>query len=183
MEPPSSWLAETVAIRTNRRRRPCRLAGGPVATAASAGGAVEPAPPRTFKFDMKRWSQADRIAGGATLVLFISLFLPWFSYRFGIALRASRTPGTGSVHGYLYIALIICLAIFAYLVARGFEQLPFKMPVGHEAAILIATVVNLVLVVHRVHRQAVRVRRRLELRRLRRPWWPPWLRRRRSAFR
>ena len=122
-----------------------------LSTPAAPGGpaAAVPAAPSSgsapaFKFDMERWSRADRIAGGATLVLFISLFLPWFSYRYIVGITYSWN---GLVHGYMYITLLICLAIFAYLIAiAGYERLPFKLPVRHEAAILIATVVNLVLV-------------------------------------
>jgi hypothetical protein len=118
----------------------------PAAGAASSGPASPLAGVPQFKFNASRLSQADRIAGGATLVLFISLFLPWFSYRFGSSLFSGTYSWDGLVHGYLYITLIICLAIFAYLVAlAGFEKLPFKMPIGHEAAILIATVINLLL--------------------------------------
>jgi hypothetical protein len=52
-----------------------------------------------------------------------------------------------SAHGFLYIVLLICLAILAYLVIRaGFHQTPFNLPVPHETALLIATVVNFVLV-------------------------------------
>jgi hypothetical protein len=32
-----------------------------------------------FGFDAARWTVADRVAGGATVMLLISLFLPWFS--------------------------------------------------------------------------------------------------------
>ena len=57
-------------------------AGVPRCPGAGASRDARRRPP-PFKFDAKRWSQADRIAGGATLVLLISLFLPWFSVRFG----------------------------------------------------------------------------------------------------
>jgi hypothetical protein len=46
------------------------------ATGVPSGAAAVP----PYKFDAARWSQADRIAGIATLVLFISLFLPWFTF-------------------------------------------------------------------------------------------------------
>jgi len=123
---------------------------GPPGAQAEPPGAT-PAPPgaaagsaTSFKFEARRWSQADRIAAIATVVLFISLFLPWFSVSFAFV-TASASGLTA--HGFLYIVLLICLAIFAYLVARaGFEEMPFKIPVGHEPVLLIATVVNLVLV-------------------------------------
>ena len=119
--------------------------GGPFgAPTAPTAGTPGPSSAAAFKFDAGRWNQNDRIAGAATLVLFISLFLPWFSFHFVIA---SVSISGLTTHGYLYLVLLICLAIFAYLVARaGFEQMPFKLPMAHEPVLLIATVVNLVLV-------------------------------------
>jgi hypothetical protein len=112
--------------------------GGSAAAPASGGGATS-----TFNFDVKRWSQTDRIVGGATLVLFISLFLTWFSYP-----NTFYSQSGLSGHGYLYIVLLVCLAIFAYLVVRaGMDPMPFKVPVPHDTALLIGTVVDLVLVV------------------------------------
>ena len=116
---------------------------------AGAGGTGQ------FKFDSKRWAQTDRIVAIATLVLFVSLFLPWFTYNYGL--------GTGSVdglwHGWMYITLILCLAIMVYLVMMaGFSTMPFKLPLPHEQALLIATGINFVLIAHRLHRQARRLR-------------------------
>ena len=35
-------------------------------------------PALVFRFDAARWTVADRVAGGATIMLLVSLFLPWF---------------------------------------------------------------------------------------------------------
>jgi hypothetical protein len=96
-----------------------------------------------FKFDAARWTLADRIAGAATLVLFISLFLPWFTISFGFA--------SGSVdglwHGWMYLTLILSIVIIAYLVLRaGWDKLPISQNVPHLTAMMIATLVNAVLV-------------------------------------
>lgn len=124
---------------------PAAAGAGPFgAPTAPSSGSPGPSSGPAFKFDASRWSQKDRIAGVATLVLFISLFLPWFSFHF---LIASVSISGLTAHGYLYLVLLICLATFAYLVARaGFEQMPFKLPMAHEPVLLVATVVNLVLV-------------------------------------
>ncbi len=113
-------------------------AGAPAGPAAAAVGPA-------FNLDVKRLSRDDRIVGGATLVLFISLFLPWFTASAGAF-------GSGSVnglwHGYMYIDLILALAILAYLVIRaGFDVLPFRLPLGSEQALLVATGINFVLAV------------------------------------
>ena len=95
-----------------------------------------------FRFDAARWSQIERVTLVATLVLFISLFLPWFTYNFGI--------GTVSVdglwHGWMYITLIVSLALIVYLVAKaGFTEMPVKLPMADAQLILAATGINAVL--------------------------------------
>ena len=76
-------------------------------------------------------------------MLFISLFLPWVTV-------SVRGFGSGSVNGfydgYMYIDLILALAILAFLVVRaGFDELPFRLPVGPEQALLAVTSLNLLL--------------------------------------
>jgi len=108
--------------------------------AAVTGAAVPP-----FKFDAKRWTTADRITGIASGVLFISLFLPWF----GIALFGSNVTADGlDSHGFLYIVLFVVIAMVLYLAARsGWEKLPIAVPVAHSPVMLVASTLNLVLVV------------------------------------
>jgi hypothetical protein len=93
---------------------------------------------------MKRWSPVERTTAIATLVLFVSLFLPWYTYNSGF--------GTGSAdglwHGWMYLTFLLCLVILVYLVSRaGFSEMPFKLPIAGEQLLLIASAVNLVLVV------------------------------------
>jgi hypothetical protein len=99
----------------------------------------------SFSFEARRWTRADRIAGIATLALLVSLFLPWFGVSiFGI----SGTVDGVSAHGYLYLVLLVALAIVVYLVLRaGFEELPFRLPLSHEQLLLAATAVNFLFVV------------------------------------
>jgi hypothetical protein len=111
-------------------------AGGPTGTAAT----VTPA----FNFDLKRLTRNDQIVGAATIVFFISLFLPWFTSSAGIYSASVN----GLWHGYMYIGLILALAVIAYLVLRaGFEALPFRLPLDDERALLAATGVIFVLTV------------------------------------
>jgi hypothetical protein len=87
---------------------------------------------------MKRWSQAERTTAIATLVLFISLFLPWYTY--------GPLSLDGLWHGWMYIVFLLCLAILVFLVSRaGFNEMPFKMPVSEHQLLLYGTVINLVL--------------------------------------
>ena len=98
-----------------------------------------------FKFEMNRWTQAERITAIASLVLLISLFLPWFTYKFTLV---SYSWSGLSGHGYLWIVLILCLAILVDLVAKvSYTTMPFKLPLPEEQLLLIATGINAVLVV------------------------------------
>jgi len=96
----------------------------------------------SFKFDVKRWSQTDRIVAIATFVLFVSLFLSWF--RAGIYVYSVTVDGLW--HGYMYITLIVSLAVMGYLaLVAGMETLPFKLPASHAQLLLVATGLNFVL--------------------------------------
>lgn len=93
-----------------------------------------------FAFDMSRWSQPERLTAIATLVLLISLFLPWYTY------------GGGSVdglwHGWMYLTFILCIAVLVYLVARAsYKEMPFKLPIAEEQFLLLATGISFVLTV------------------------------------
>lgn len=110
-----------------------------------AGAApVHAAGPASFNFDAGRWERTDRTAGIATIVVLISLFLPWFGVSvFGI----TGTADGLSVHGYLYLVVLVALAIAVYLVLQaGFEELPFRLPLGHGQRLLAATGLNFALV-------------------------------------
>jgi hypothetical protein len=119
---------------------PPPAAGAPPGAAASGTGSS--APP--FRFDAARWSMADRIAGIASIVLLISLFLSWFGITvIGITVTASGV----SAHGFLYIVMILDILIVAYLVLRaGWDRLPISQDVPHLTVMMVATIVNLVLV-------------------------------------
>jgi len=119
------------------------LPGGPGSTPGGPGPATGPKPPpASFSFDVKRWSQAEGITFIATLILFVSLFLPWFTYNFGLG----SVSVDGLWHGWMYLVLLLCLAIMADLVIRaGFSEAPFTLPVADEQLLLIATCVNAVL--------------------------------------
>ena len=115
-------------------------AGVPFAGSVAPGAAAAPA----FKFDLKRLTRNDQIVGGATLVLLIALFLPWF-----VASDAFITVSVNGLwHGWEYITFLIALVLLAYLVMRaGFAKLPFNLPLPHEQLLLAGTGINLLLVV------------------------------------
>jgi hypothetical protein len=80
----------------------------------------------------------------ATLVLFISLFLAWF----GAGIAIYNVTVDGLYHGYMYLTLIVSLAILVYLaLVAGMDKLPFKLPVSHAQMLLFGTALNLLLTV------------------------------------
>ncbi len=118
-------------------------AGSPPPGAAAPTGAAGTSAVPPFKFDIARWTLADRIAGVATLVLFICLFLPWFTYSYGFG----STSVNGLWHGWMWLSLILSIAIIAYLVlVAGWDKLPISQDVPHLTVMMIATIVNAVLV-------------------------------------
>jgi hypothetical protein len=105
-----------------------------------------------YSFDARRWTRSDQIVGGASIVVLISLFLPWFSVNLaalsdlGITAGNASESGT-SAHGWLWFVFVVGLLILAYLVlAAGYQTLPFKLPLKHDQLLLAATGLNLVLV-------------------------------------
>jgi hypothetical protein len=115
---------------------------GSTPTGPTTAGPTASAVP-AFKFNAARWTQADRIAGAATLVLFISLFLPWFTISFGFASGSVN----GLWHGWMYLTLILSIVIIAYLVLlAGWDKLPISQNVPHLTVMMVATLVNAVLV-------------------------------------
>lgn len=118
--------------------------------AGTAPGGAAPSTSSTlppYRFDAARWSMADRIAGIATIVLFISLFLPWFTYTAGFAGISVSFSVNGLWHGWMYLSLILDILIVAYLVLRaGWDRLPISQEVPHLTVMMVATIVNAVLV-------------------------------------
>ena len=131
----------------------CPACGQPVSSgSASSGLGGSPSAPRpsgsgsatAFRFDRSRWSPTDLVAGVATVVLFIALFLPWFGVTIGpIGLSVDGL----TYHGYLYLVLILCIVEVAYLVAiAGLPHIRGQVPGPHEMLLATINVINLVLV-------------------------------------
>jgi hypothetical protein len=106
---------------------------------------VSPAGVTAFAFDARRWTLADQVTGGATLILLVSLFLPWFGTDGGFF----SVSVDGMWHGYMVTGLILAVAILGYLVLRaGFVSLPFGLSVTAAGQLLAgAAGLNLLLAV------------------------------------
>jgi len=115
---------------------------------ASAGpgqhGPPPSVPPREFRFDLRRLSRADQTVGGASLVVLVSLFLPWFGFG---TLGANISVAGTTAHGYLVVVVITALLIAGYLLLRsGWADFPVRLPIAHEMLLLAGTGVQFLLV-------------------------------------
>jgi hypothetical protein len=125
----------------------CPGCGAPLPATGEAATLTQPGTALAFHFDAARWTLADRIAGGATFVLLISLFLPWFSVSAGFgSFTASSSVDALTAHGYLYLVLLLALAMLGYLaVSAGLSDMP-ALPLGRDQLLGAAAAVNLLLV-------------------------------------
>lgn len=101
------------------------------------------APP--FRFQIRRLSVIDQVTAVASLLLFVALWMPWFSvgddtYRV--------TIGGINAHSWLSFALVTCLVLIGYLTARaGWDRMPVKLPIAHAPLLLVVGLIQLLIVV------------------------------------
>jgi hypothetical protein len=125
--------------------------GGGWGPAPTYGGGQAPQA-SGFNFDITRWQRAEQITGGATLLLIISIFLPWFTVTASttIAGHTISQSGSGSgtaAHGYLWLVFFVGLAVLAVLIIQaGFSQFPVNLPFGVPALLIGLTGLNLLIV-------------------------------------
>jgi hypothetical protein len=97
-----------------------------------------------FAFDLNRLSRVDQVVGASSLILIITLFLPWF----GVSLGGYSASESGfDAHGYLIIPLLTAIVLIAYLVMRaGWDHLPWKLPMEHTPLLLVGTGIQALIV-------------------------------------
>jgi hypothetical protein len=99
---------------------------------------------QALSFDAARWSRGDLVTGVATLVLLLALFLPWFSVQFeGISIPGLSVDAL-SAHGWMYITLLVTLAVIGYVFARAVHE-DVRLPVPRWQALAGATGITLLL--------------------------------------
>jgi hypothetical protein len=91
-------------------------------------------PASQFRPDWRRLTRVEQMTGSATLVVFVSLFLPWFGFD-SLGARIS-VSGTGA-HGYLVVVALLAVLTAGYLLQRsGWQELPFTVPVAPETVLI-----------------------------------------------
>lgn len=114
-------------------RRDSRPRGG-----AGPGGWL--GAPVRFGFDPRRLTCPEWAGGTATVVLGVSLWLPWYGAGGKRVANAFASP-------WMYGALAVCLTVLSYLVLRGgYGKLPFAASVAGIPVLGLASCVNLALV-------------------------------------
>jgi hypothetical protein len=100
--------------------------------------------PTEVKFDASNLNTRDWLTGVGSLVLLISVFLPWYTVSLG-SFGSASASGVGG-HGWLWIVFFLSLAVVAYEAIKLFwRELPFDLPVPEASAVLAVTAVNFVL--------------------------------------
>jgi hypothetical protein len=149
-EPPgeryqSSGPADPYSLGASASQFP-RTPGDQYIPSAAAGQHAPPvsAPPREFRLDLRRLSRADQTAGGASLVVLVSVFLPWFGAgELGASISVSGT----TAHGYLVIVVVTALLIQACLLLRsGWHESGVARPIAHGTLLLAGTGLQFLLV-------------------------------------
>jgi hypothetical protein len=108
-------------------------------TPGSRGSSVPP-----VSFDLNRATTVDKVVAVATFITMISIWLPWYTASDGLV--SASASGT-SVHGWLWLEFLLALVLIVYLVARiAWDKLPFNLPVAHAPVLIVATAVQLLLI-------------------------------------
>ncbi|MBO0803154.1 MAG: hypothetical protein J2P25_08785 [Nocardiopsaceae bacterium] len=96
--------------------------------------------------NLRRLTVADKVAGAASLVLLISLFLPW--YTVSVPGASSTLSGTG-IHRFLWLAVLLSVVMLTYLIVHatvGWDSTPMNR-LSHEPVLLSLCLVQLILVI------------------------------------
>ena len=117
---------------------------GPYAPGPGPYAPGHSSPSGAFRLDLRRLGRVEQAFGGASLVVLISLFLPWYGVS---VLGASYTVSGTSAHWYLVVTLLLAILLIGYLVLRsGWDKPPLDLPIAHAPLLLIGTGLQLLLV-------------------------------------
>ena len=95
---------------------------------------------------MEVWDELDteqRLAGGAAIALFVTMFLPWYQQNAIVSARrtqplVSQNLSAWAVFSFVEAAvLLVAVAVLALLVARG-QRREFHLPGSDGAIVLLA---------------------------------------------
>ena len=90
--------------------------------------------------NLRRLTVADMVAGAGSLVLLVSLFLPWYAVKFG---GTSITLGGVAHHKFLWLAVLLSVVVITYLIVHATVAMSMKK----EPVLLGLSVMQLILVI------------------------------------
>lgn len=94
-----------------------------------------------------KWTSSETFLGLLSVVLLVSLFLPWFNVtaKIGTKTLTGSISGTGA-HGYLWVVFVLVLMVLLGLVAPELvTRAPARLP-SHRQLIVGATALSFLLV-------------------------------------
>jgi hypothetical protein len=119
---------------------------------AHAPSTGPPSPTNSMStIDLHRLGGGDAVAAVGTLVLLVTLFLPWYSLSLnfgslysGIYAGSISALGDGA-GGWRFLTLMVCMAILGYLFARTIWSPRHRLPLPHWQLLTVLCSINLLL--------------------------------------
>ncbi|HEV2634585.1 MAG TPA: zinc ribbon domain-containing protein [Actinocrinis sp.] len=129
---------------------PSAFAPRPAAPPSAAGRGAPPDPVTTI--ELRRLGTGDLIALAGTVLLFVSLYLPWYSLSFSDPTLGTDTTflstsalGAGA-GGWRFLIFVVCLLVAGYLFARTMIRRPTRrMPLPHWQLLAVMCGLNMLL--------------------------------------
>jgi hypothetical protein len=119
-------------------------AGGYPPQSQGFGGTVAPQQPRqpsSISIDFRRLGTGDIVALGGSVLLFISLFLSWYTIKasaeFGDIGASTSALGTGA-GGWRVLILVIDILVILYLFVRTMTPRGLHLPLPHWQLLTVA---------------------------------------------
>jgi len=123
---------------------PVAQAPGYGAQSPGFGGTVSPQaarPPSSISIDFRRLGTGDLVALGGSVLLFISLFLTWYTVKvsdqFGSFGGSTSALGTGA-GGWRVLILVLDILIILYLFVRTLTPRGLHLPLPHWQLLTVA---------------------------------------------
>ena len=102
--------------------------------------------------DFRRLGTGDLVAAGGTILLFISLFLAWYSVtgqdpNTGLTITITNSALGQYAGGFRFLVLVLAIFVFLYLLARTFAPRGFRLPLPHWQILSILVGLQLLLTI------------------------------------
>jgi hypothetical protein len=107
---------------------------------------------QSITFELNRLGNGDKVVGISAIVLIIDMFLAWFhagGFRAaiinGVSVSIPSVSANAFARGYMYLTLLMALALVTYLVSRAIAWEGIKVPLVHWQILGVGAAVDLLL--------------------------------------